>query len=220
MDFMQPYIQIFIGSLLLSIVHALIPSHWLPMIAISKAEKWSERETLTVTAITATAHTLSTVIIGIIVGLIGYKLSESYHYITHYVAPVILIALGLVYFLLEYRHSKLKGEHHHHHIDIDGIVQKRKSKRSIVLTLSIAMFFSPCLEIEVYYFTASSLGWLGISIVSIVYFFITVLGILALVYFASKGVKKLRWHFLEHHDKLLSGIILVLVGLLAFFVEF
>lgn len=218
---MEAYLQIILGSTLLSIVHALIPSHWLPMIAISKAEKWTKSETIQVTAITAVAHTLSTVIIGIIVGLIGYKLSESYHYITHYVAPIVLIGLGFVYFIMEYRHSLIKNKHHHHHhIDVEDIVKRKKSKKSIVATLSLAMFFSPCLEIEVYYFTASRLGWIGIGIVSVIYFFVTVLGIVLLVYLASKGVEKLKWHFLEHHEKLISGIILVLVGLMAFFVEF
>lgn len=216
---MEGLLQIFLGSLLLSLVHATIPSHWLPLIAISKAEKWTERETITIATITAISHTASTVAIGIVVGLIGYKISEEYHHITHNVAPVILILLGLVYFYLEYKHSKIKTPHQHHHIDVDKIVQK-KSKRSIVFTLSIAMFFSPCLEIEVYYFTASRLGWLGIGVVSFVYFFVTIIGMVLLVYLGSKSVKKLQWHFLEHHDKLISGIVLILVGLLAFFVEF
>ncbi|MBM4171000.1 MAG: hypothetical protein FJ214_03925 [Ignavibacteria bacterium] len=218
---MNPYIQILIGSFLLSVVHALIPSHWLPLVAIGKSEKWTNKELSFVTFITAASHTISTVVIGIIVGLIGYKLSESYHYITHYVAPVILIALGLFYFILEYRHSLIKHKHHHHHnIDIDGIIKKKKTKHSIVMSLNLAMFFSPCLEIEVYYFSASRLGWAGIGLVSIVYFFVTVTAIVLLVFLASKGVEKLKWHFLEHHDKLISGIILVLVGILAFFVDF
>lgn len=217
---MNPFLQVFIGSFLLSIVHALIPSHWLPLVAIGKAEKWNSKETTTVAVITAVAHTLSTVVIGIVVGFVGYKLSETYHYIIHYIAPVVLIVLGLIYFYLEYRHSKIKSAHHHHHVDIDGIVKSRKSRRSIILTLSIAMFFSPCLEIEVYYFTASRLGWIGIGIVSTVYFFVTVIGIVTLVYLASKGVQKLKWHFLEHHEKIISGAILIIVGLLSFFIDF
>ena len=216
---MNSYFQIFIGSFLLSLVHASIPSHWLPLIAISKTEKWTEKETLIVTAITGTSHIMSTLIIGIIVGFVGYKLSESYHMITKLAAPIVLILLGLIYFFLEYRHSLITTEHRHHHIDVDTIT-KNKSKRTIVATLSVAMFFSPCLELEVYYFTASHLGWIGIGIVSIVYFFVTVLGMMLLVYSGSKGVKKLQWHFLEHHDKFISGVILILVGLLAFFVEY
>ena len=217
---MDALFQIFLGSLLLSLVHASIPSHWLPLIALGKAEKWTNKETLSITAITGASHTLSTIIIGIIVGFVGFRLSESYHFITKIIAPLILIFLGFIYFILEYRHSRIKTSHEHHHIHLDEIIEKRKSKKSIVFALSVAMFFSPCLEIEIYYFTASRFGWLGISIVSTVYFFVTVLGMIFLVNFASKGVQKLNWHFLEHHDKLISGIVLLLVGLLAFFVEY
>lgn len=101
--------QIFIGSLVLSLIHALIPNHWIPLIAISKTEQWSQRRTLWSTAITGFAHTFSTIIIGIVVGLIGYKLSASYEVITKVAAPVILIGLGVIYLVLD-----LRGGHHHH----------------------------------------------------------------------------------------------------------
>ncbi|MGK9475359.1 hypothetical protein [Melioribacter sp. OK-6-Me] len=217
---MNPYIQIFLGSLLLSLAHALIPSHWLPLVTIGKAEKWSQKETLKITAVTGFSHTLSTVIIGIVVGIVGYKLSESYHLITHFFAPAVLIFLGLIYLSLEYRHKFIKHPHKHHHIDIDHIIDKKKNKRSIVLTLMIAMFFSPCLEIEIYYLSAGRMGWSGIAIVSVVYFFVTVFFMMLLVYLVGKGMNKLKWEFLEHHDKLFTGLILIIVGLLAYYIEY
>ncbi|MDH7603680.1 MAG: hypothetical protein QHH13_02150 [Melioribacter sp.] len=217
---MHPIINIFIGSLLLSIAHALIPSHWLPLIAIGKSEKWSEKELLVTTTITSISHISSTIIIGIIIGFAGYKLSESYFHITKIIAPVILIALSFIYFYLEYRHKKITSSHKHHHIDIETIIQKKKNKKSIILSLVVAMFFSPCLEIEIYYLTASQFGWTGIIIVSSVYFIVTVAGMLLLVFLASKGISKLKWNFLEHHDKLIAGLILFIVGLSALFIEY
>jgi len=217
---MHPIINIFIGSLLLSIAHALIPSHWLPLIAIGKSEKWSEKELLITTTITSISHVSSTIIIGIIIGFANYKLSESYFQITKIIAPGILIALSFIYFYLEYRHKKITSSHHHHHIDIETIIQKKKNKKSIILSLVIAMFFSPCLEIEIYYLTASQFGWTGIIIVSAVYFIVTVAGMLLLVFLAFKGISKLKWNFLEHHDKLIAGLILLIVGLLALFIEY
>jgi putative Mn2+ efflux pump MntP len=212
--------QIFIGSVLLSLVHASIPNHWLPLVAIGKVEKWNLRDTLLITAITGVSHTISTIIIGIIVGLVGYKLSESFHFITHILAPAVLIILGLFYFYQDYQHGKIKTAHEHSHINVDELVQKKKTKRAIVTSLSVAMFFSPCIEVEVYYFTAARIGWLGIAIVSITYFVVTVLGMVFLVYLASKGIDKFKINFFEHREKLISGIILVIVGLLAFFVEY
>ncbi|MCX7797131.1 MAG: hypothetical protein N2249_00730 [Melioribacter sp.] len=217
---MHPILHIFIGSFLLSIAHALIPSHWLPLVAIGRSEKWNERELLLTTLIISISHISSTVIVGIVVGFVGYKLSESYFFITKVIAPSILIILSFIYFYFEYEHKKIQSEHKHHHIDINSIIQKRKTKRSIILSLIIAMFFSPCLEIEIYYLTASQLGWLGIIIVSAVYFFVTIIAMLTLVYLAFKGISKLKWNFLEHHDKLISGLILLVVGLLALFVKY
>ena len=87
-------IQIFLASLLLSVIHASIPNHWLPLIAIGKTEKWTHSETMFGTVVTGFAHTLSTIIIGIIVGFVGYKLSSSYGIISGIIAPAILILLG------------------------------------------------------------------------------------------------------------------------------
>ena len=63
--------QLFFGSILLSLVHAAIPNHWLPVVAIGKAENWSQRETLLVAGISGFAHTLSTVLVGITIGIIA-----------------------------------------------------------------------------------------------------------------------------------------------------
>jgi nickel/cobalt transporter (NicO) family protein len=213
--------QIFFGSIVLSLLHALIPNHWIPLIAIGKTEKWSQSRTLLATVITGFAHTLSTIIVGIIVGIIGYKLSSSYHFISRVAAPVILVGLGIVYLLMD-----IKANHHHHHHGHDhnkvvaGDELNGKSRWKAILTsLSIAMFLTPCIEIEAYYFQAGTIGWLGIAIVSAVYLFITIAVMLLLVYLGLKGAEALNFHFLEHHEKVLTGIVLIALGLLAFIVE-
>ena len=211
--------QIFIGSLFLSLIHASIPNHWIPLIAIGKTEKWTYRETLSATLITGFSHTLSTIIIGIIVGYIGIKLSDSYNLIMSYIAPSILIGIGVIYLILD-----LRGHHHHHHPHHAGEESlkqgKKKSRIAILSSLSLAMFLTPCIEIEAYYFQAGLIGWTGIFIVSAVYTLTTVLLMLILVFAGLKGAKHLRSHFLEHHEKLLTGGILIALGLLAFFVKF
>lgn len=91
--------QLFLGSLLLSVIHASIPNHWLPLVAISKSENWSRRETIAATAIAGFSHTASTILIGILVGLLGFRLSENYEPIVRIIAPVVLIVLGSMYIL-------------------------------------------------------------------------------------------------------------------------
>jgi len=208
--------EIFVGSLLLSIVHALIPNHWIPLIAISKSEKWTTKETLTATFITGTAHIFSTILIGILVGIIGHKLSNSFEFITEIIAPAILVALGVVFIFLDLRHSH-HGDHNHFRLEEKRL--KSRSKWAILISLSIAMFFSPCLELDAYYFHAGTFGWPGIAIVSVTYLVITVSVMMILVYAGLKSIERFRAHFLEEHHKLITGIILLILGVLAYFLH-
>ena len=208
--------QLFLGSLLLGLIHPLFPNHWIPLIAISKTEKWSNKETIAATLITGFSHTLSTIIIGIIVGFVGIKLSENYSYITRIAAPLILVVLGVIYLLMD-----LRSTHHHNHFEINNEkLKNRKTKTAIILSLCIGMFFSPCIEIEAYYFQAASQGWIGILLVSVVYLIMTLTIMVMLVYLGLKGVNKFNLHFLDHHEKAITGVVLILLGLLAYFVEF
>jgi nickel/cobalt transporter (NicO) family protein len=206
-------IQLFFGSLLLSMVHAVIPNHWLPVVAIGRAEKWTLRETLMVTGISGFAHTLSTIIVGITIGIIGITLSSSYKVISEKIAPGLLIILGIIYLVID------RLRHHKHHHGLDRPVNQ-KSKMAIITSLALAMFLSPCLEIEAYYLQAAAAGWFGIIVVSVVYVILTVSGMLLLVFLASKGVRSIQSHFLDHHEKLLSGIVLIVIGVFSLFVSF
>ena len=167
------------------------------------------------TIITGFAHTLSTVLIGIIVGVIGYKLSSSYDIISGTVAPAILVAIGIIYIILDFKHH-----HHHHEINPALIGSSKKSTWALLSSLSLGMFLTPCIEIEAYYFQASTIGWAGIWIVSAVYTFITLGVMLLLVYLGIRGVKHLESHYMEHHSKRVTGIVLILVGALTYFVKF
>jgi nickel/cobalt transporter (NicO) family protein len=202
MSSMQGLAQILWGSLALSLIHAVIPNHWIPLVAVGKAENWSRRELGWATAMTGAAHTVSTILIGLVIGFFGYQLASNYEFITQIVAPLILISLGLIYLiadakgnLIGHRHDHIHDrENYHNHTDdyspikppgtaIKEAVTER-SKLAILAPLGTAMFFSPCIEIEAYYFAAGSLlGWLGILMVSGIYFIITILGMMLLVEF-------------------------------------
>ena len=56
---------------LLSVLHALIPSHWLPLLTIAKANKWKTSETLMVTLYMGIAHVLSTILLGSLIAFLG-----------------------------------------------------------------------------------------------------------------------------------------------------
>jgi hypothetical protein len=186
---------------------------------IGRAERWRRGETALITAIVGFAHTASTVLMGVLVGLVGYKLYQSHHAITSSVAPVGLTLLGTIYIIADLRG---KGHHHHHYEEAPHELTDRSKPRTrgaIVASLAAMMFFSPCIEIEAFFFTAAAYGWLGIALVSVIYTVLTVLGMVLLVQVGLLGLERLKWHFLEHHERLITGAVLAGLGVFVFFVE-
>ncbi|MGV3560069.1 hypothetical protein [Larkinella arboricola] len=202
--------NLLIGSILLGAVHAAIPNHWLPVVLIGRSENWSLRETLGVAALSGFFHTLSTVILGVLIGAIGVELSERLEEQTRWIASLILIFMGLVYFAVHNPH----GAHEHVPKGLSG-----RSKRTIVGTLALAMLLSPCLEIETFFFTAGTLGWPAITTLSIAYTVVTIACMVGLTALSFRGLAKLHWHWLEHHEKQITGGILIALGILNFFIE-
>jgi putative Mn2+ efflux pump MntP len=122
--------------------------------------------------------------------------------------------LGVIYLVID-------ALAHHRHTHGEGTaVNRSRSKNAIIVSLAVTMFLSPCLEVEAYYFQAGAYGWQGILLVSTIYILVTVSGMLVLVYLGTKGVQTIRSHFLDHHEKMLSGLVLVVLGILALFVHF
>ena len=202
--------SIITGSLIISLLHAVIPNHWLPVIAIGRKEQWTAAEVNKVTFTCALAHGVSTILIGIVLSFLGTKLDRSFTYFTNIIAPAILILLGLIFI---YRHHK------HKHFHIDEEIKKKRTKTTIITALVIAMFFSPCMEIEAYFLLAGTqAAWL-IWFIALLYLVITTTGMVLLVNFAYKGLLKLNWHSLEHNAGIITGLTLVATGIITFFIR-
>lgn len=200
---------IIVGSLVLSLLHAIIPNHWLPILAIGRKENWSLKEILFTTGIAGSSHVASTLLIGWALVLFGSAASENFKLITPYIAPVVLISIGIIFI---YRHYK----HKHFHVPDQ---QHQNSKLKMILTLSMAMFFSPCLEIEAYYLAASTQGIWWITLMSSIYAVVTLSGMIAWVTIAYHGLNKFNWHTLEHEAGIVTGVTLIGTGILSYFIH-
>ncbi|GAB3742671.1 hypothetical protein [Spirosoma lituiforme] len=208
--------NLLIGSVLLGSIHAAIPNHWLPVVLIGRAEGWSQRETLGVVALSGFFHTLSTVVLGIVIGAIGVEVSERLEAQTRLIASLLLVFMGLIYFAMHDANTA------HEHVP-KGLVGR--SKAAIITTLSVAMLFSPCLEIETFFFTAGTLGWTAISTLAIAYTIVTIACMVGLTALSYRGLARVNWlgvnsHWLDHNEKRLTGGILIALGIFTFFIEF
>lgn len=202
------------GSLTLSLLHALIPSHWLPFVTIGQTERWSLRQTLTVTAIAGLAHTVSTTLLGVLVGLAGWQLAENYHDLSERAIPLLLLALGMWYLMQHLRHR-----HVHDHIDAKG-VRKNRSFSALLLSLGLAMFLSPCLEIEAYFLSAGAQSWGAVALVALIYNVVTLSGMLLMVSLGRRGISRVNPHWFEQNENLITGLTLAGLAVLNFFIEF
>ncbi len=204
-------ISILLSGLVLSVLHAVIPNHWIPLVTLSKKEKWGLRKTLNITAIAGGAHVLSTVLIGLLISLLSFQLSQDFEKWTRWISPALLVALG-IYFIYQHYH------HHHFNIDQQG---NQKSIRQQIKVIVIAMFFSPCLEIEALYILAGQYSWTLTFWLSLLYVVVTLAGMLTWVYVVYRGLEKLNrnWHRLEHSSGIIAGVILIATGIVSFFLH-
>ncbi len=194
------------GSVLLSFFHALIPSHWLPVLAIGRQEGWPVRQILWVTFLAGLAHVSSTVLLGVLLAAAGSALSAEVEAFAHWGAPILLMSLGAFYIWRHYFH-------HHFHL------HSQNMQWGVVASLAVAMFFSPCLEVEGYFLAAGRYGWSFVALLALVYGAVTIAGMLVWVRLALSGLQRLNWHRWEHNAGLITGFTLMASGVTLFFLE-
>ncbi|MGB4847817.1 MAG: hypothetical protein WBP41_07840 [Saprospiraceae bacterium] len=198
-------LQLFLSVLSISILHAILPNHWLPVVAISRQMGWTARKTASITMLAALAHSLSTVIIGILLALGGMTLSGLLPYF-RFIAAGLLILLGLIFV---WRHQ------HHMHFHLRELKVEAHPQMGYILgSLLLAMFLSPCLEVGALFLVAGTEGMQTTLIIAAIYTITSALGMTLFAWLALQGLKRFDWHKLEHRSGLISGIILIVTGVM------
>lgn len=196
--------ELLLASLSISLLHATIPNHWLPIVAIGRKSAWSAAKTVRITLLAGSAHALSTILIGLALSLLGWRLADWVDIFSRVVAPLLLIGMGLLFI---YRH------YFHRHFHLHGQIEDQLSERKLVTALALAMFLSPCLEIEAFFLMAGAHGFDAVMVMSGLYFLTTVGGMAVWVWLVWHGLRLSNWHSLEHNAGIISGVVLVLSGL-------
>jgi nickel/cobalt transporter (NicO) family protein len=127
------------------------------------------------------------------------------------VASLLLIVFGLIYYTVNLPH--------HHHSSQQDVTDYKRSKQKWILIFVAMMFLSPCLEVESLFLSAGVYGMTLVSTVSLIYAIVSISGILLLVTLGFRGMKLLPAAFIEHNEKRISGIVLILAGILNFFLH-
>ncbi|MBC6612402.1 hypothetical protein H8B15_15875 [Hymenobacter sp. BT507] len=202
-------LELLTGALVLSLLHAAIPNHWAPVLAVARAEHWPLRRAVGVTLVAGLAHVLSTVVLGLALGWLGWRLSARFEQVVGWVAPLVLVLIGLVY--------AFSGPGHTH--PDSRPVSRRGPRRRVVLGLAATMFLAPCLEIQTFFLAAGTHGPAALALLMLLYLLVSVTAMCALVALAHRSLPRLKLAGLVEHERQLTGAVLILVGLAGFFLD-
>jgi len=193
----------------IALLHTLIPSHWLCFVVVGRAQKWRMGRTLSVTAVAGFLHALSAFLLGVVFAGLGKAYFQKRVEALERLSGFILIFLGILYLFSQFLHAG-----HHHEQDRD--VREKTAFAALLLSLAV----SPCtFSIPLLILSASPAGWGAIFLIGLVLLVTTVAVMLLLVGLTAAGVERLQFAFFDRFEKLILGVVLVVLGALVFIIK-
>jgi nickel/cobalt exporter len=215
-------------ALSVGFVHTLLgPDHYLPFIALSRAQKWSYPKTLAITMACGAGHVLSSIVIGLIGIGTGMAISKikGLEGIRGDAAAYLLLGFGLAYMAWGIKKGIKGSSHAHAHTHADGTTHEHdhdhqqdhahihRNRQSGFWWLFIIFVLGPCeplIPLLMVPAAGSSTG--GIILVALAFSLATILTMAVLVSLAYFGLKQLRFSFFERYAHALGGAIIALSG--------
>ena len=202
--------------------HTLLgPDHYIPFIAMARANRWSLRHMLTVTAACGLAHVGSSILIGCAGVALGTWIMrlEALEAMRGEVAAWLLIGFGLAYLTWGVLYG-LRRAHHHHHAQAEDAHGRERHAHEHGQTrwtpwcLFLIFAFGPCEAlIPLMMVPAAQSRWLVIAGVATAFMCATVLTMLAVVWVGSTSMKWLKLPDAHRFGHAMSGLVVLICGL-------
>lgn len=193
-----------------ALLHAALPTHWLPFVLVGRAQGWSRGRTLAVAGLAGLAHVAFTVVLGVGVVTLGLEIHRRFAEVLPALAGFVLLALGGYYIL-----RPLVGAPVHAHAGLGGAggrPRRLATDGAAVGSLVLLLTLSPCEAFLPVYLSGAAYGWGGFAVLSAVLLGATVFGMLLFTLLALLGAERLRLGLLERYDSLILGVMLSLLG--------
>ena len=187
-----------------ALLHAALPTHWLPFVLVGRAQGWSGRKTLAVTALAGGGHIVSTVVLAVILMTAGMALEERFGLVLTRIAGAVLIGFGLLY-LFSKAPAVQPGE---------ARPRRRVSDLAAILGLVGVLVLSPGETFASVLLAGLPYGWGGFAVLSLVLASATLGGMLLFTGASWAGAARLRLDVVERYERLLLGGALCVLGVL------
>lgn len=188
-------------------MHSLAPGHWLPVVLMTKAKRWNLKHAFFGACVAASGHALVSITLGIISLKLGAHLFTEWEHEIESYGGILVAAFGLIYAVYAYfRHSRCHGHEHHG--------PRPVQRAPYVFLFSIGL--SPCVAVLPVFVAAAPMGW-GVVVLSMIAFVVGVLAAFAgATLLTIRGLMKLDHPIFEHYGDVITGLSLVLMGLILF----
>ncbi len=193
-----------VGSL-----HALAPDHWVPFVAMGRAQGWSPGRAVRITAVCGFGHVTASVLLGLVALLAGIELVAAFGRRLESWAGLLLVAFGLAYAAWGLRRAAGARVHGHVHRSYDHV---HDAARLTPWALFLLFSADPCVAVIPLIVAAAPLGALAVAAVTAVYEAATLATMVALVLAARRGAEHLRARWLEPWADAAAGVIIATVG--------
>ncbi len=228
---METDINLLVASAaMIAFVHTLLgPDHYLPFVAMAKANNWRLKKIVTVTLACGVGHIFGSIVLGFIGIALSIQVSslEMFESFRGEMAAWALIAVGLTFTVWgvhkamrnrPHSHSHAHGgaihSHTHVHHDEHVHLHRGRSKNSIApWAILIVFVLGPCEPlIPLLMYPAAQASTVGLIMVTFVFGLVTMLTMLGMVCLSAWGMSFVNLPRLARFDHAIAGFTILMCG--------
>ncbi len=216
-----------------SLLHTLIPDHWIPFVLAGRARGWSAGYTALISGFSAFVHALLSLLLALGAGYLGREAAATLGETLETLAGILLILFGLVYAGWSWKkgghfhpggallHGGRGGagcsgregdgnpDHLHYHPDEELI---RGQDGTSAWTLAMIIGINPCILILPVILASVEHGAGTVTLVAMAYAATTCVLMVGLSVLGVVGTRRIAPPAIARHMEMISGLLIALTG--------
>ena len=195
------------------VLHTLVPDHWVPIALVARKQGWTRAQTARAAAIAGLGHTISTLVIALIVWYAGVVFAERFGRDVNLVTSALLFGFGawvVVGAVRELRESEAHSQADANSGAAPALGRGPQASRTALLLI---VGSSPMVEGIPAFFAASRYGIALIAVMSVVFAVSTIATYVGLCVASARGLQQMSFGPLERYGEVLSGAIIMALGI-------
>lgn len=190
-------------------LHAALPTHWLPFVLVSRAQRWSVARMLGVVAAAGAAHVATTAVVGGLLIAVGLALDPLIEGLLPVVSALLLLGFGAFYLARATIRRPVPASGP----GLD-LAEPQVSHMAAALGLIAMLAVSPGEVLLPIYLGAAEEGLAVLALLTLAFAGGTILGMAILSMLARAGASILRLERWARFEGAVLGVALIVLGLL------